>query len=312
MIKIAVLILGSCLSAKAYAQQLILPPSSLSIGAPVNTAGMNNTDDRWNSGTSLGAYRVAGDGFQDPLVAGSPDNHLGLDWNAAPSVNLTANQKQLSTAGGFMRVIFVGESAGWLNDFGFTYSGNPVGPGTYTIWSQIQSVGPAKNMQYGDYVDIPIAPGNKDFDLWFSATGKFGSRPTAPTELGGIYTAFNPSNSSVYTPQYLWAASAIAVDTWIPAESKPVFVPTFLASIEDWRIDRGSDQDYSDFRFALQFLDSNGEPLAVIPEPSSWALVAGSLAFGFVFIRKFYLGSRRLLYGPSQNSQPYTRGRSTC
>ena len=276
------------------AQLLSLPPSSSNDGVVVKPAGVNSGPALWGSPTSLGAYQISGDDYQKPLHPGSADQELGLTWNYAAPASLSAARQGINATGGIVRAIFVGETAGWLNDFGYTYSGVPSGQKSYTAWPRIQSFGSTKttNIKFGNYFDVNLAPGQMaSFDFWLSAPGEMGSRPTSLTDLGGVYTAFNSSASSSSTPQYLWAASSIAVDTWIPSVSAAAPVATYLAGIEDWRIDRGSDRDYNDLVFAVQFYNSDGTPFIAVPEPGTWAAIAGMLAFVFVLIRR--LGFRQ-------------------
>jgi len=269
------------------AQQIVLPPSSVQDGVIIHTAGINAGSTYWSSLNSLGAYQIYGDGYQQPLHPGSTDQQLGLVWNTSAPATLSKDRQYLNTSGGIVRAIYVGETAGWLNDFGYTYSGNPSDSHSYTAWKKIQSVGPNPSIQFGDYFDVTLKPGEMThFDFWFSATGVFGRRPTTLTDAGGVYTLFNTpecSNSS----QFLWASNGIAANTWNPANSSSMLVNTYLVGVEDWRINRGADRDYNDLIFALQFLKTDGTAAtAVIPEPSTWAIIAGLLALGYVTINR--------------------------
>jgi hypothetical protein len=287
-----IVLLGLGLPCLVNAQLLSLPPSSSKDGVVIKPADVNGGTALWGSPTTLGAYQISGDGYQKPLHPGSADQELGLTWNYTPPSSLAAARQGINATGGIVRAIFVGETAGWLNDFGYTYSGVPSGQKSYTAWQRIQSFGAANNtnIKFGDYFDVNLAPGQMaNFDFWLSAPGVMGPRPTSLTDLGGVYTAFNPSASSSPTQQYLWAASSLSVNTWIPSLSASAPVATYLAGIEDWRIDRGSDRDYNDFMFALQFYNSDGTPFTAtaVPEPGTWAAIAGVLAFGFVLVRRY-------------------------
>jgi len=281
-------LVGLLLPGLVGAQQLTLPPASSSDNVVPKPLGVNSGTDRWESQTTLYPYAISGDDYQNPLHPGSTDQELGLKWNYAVPASLSSDRQRINATGGTVRAIFVGETAGWLDDFGYTYSGHPSGPKSFTAWQQIQSYGSASNIKFGDFFDVALAPGQMaNFDFWFSATGVFGPRPTSLTELGGVYMAFNSSNSSSPTSQYLWAGSSIPVNTWIPSLSSAAPVATYLAGVEDWRIDRGSDRDYNDFVFALQFYNPDGSPLTVVPEPGTWAAIAGVLALSFALLNRY-------------------------
>jgi hypothetical protein len=285
-------LVGLILPGLLTAQQLSLPPIASGDNVVSKALGVNSGANRWESQTTLYAYAFSGDDYQNPLHPGSSDQELGLTWNYAVPSSLSAERQRINTTGGTVRAIFVGETAGWLDDFGYTYSGRPSGPKAFTAWQQIQSYGAASNIKFGDYFDVTLAPGQMaTFDFWFNATGVSGASPTSLIEQGGVYMAFNPSQNSSPTSQYLWAGSSIPVNTWIPSLSSAAPVATYLAGVEDWRIDRGSDRDYNDFVFALQFYNPDGSPLTVVPEPGTWAAIAGALALGFVLVRRF--GYRR-------------------
>jgi len=281
-------LLGLYLPCLVNAQLLSLPSSSSNDSVLIESAGVNGGTALWGSSTTLGAYQISGDDYQKPLQPGSADQELGLTWNYTLPSSLAATLQSVNATGGTVRVIFVGETAGWLNDFGYTYSGQASGQKSFTAWEQIQSFGTAANIKFGDYFDVKLNPGQMaGFDFWFSATGVFGPRPTSLTDLGGVYQAFDSTANSSPTQQYLWSASSIAVNTWIPSLSAAAPVATYLAGIEDWRIDRGSDRDYNDLLIALQFYNSDGTPFTTVPEPGTWAAIAGALAFGFVLIHRY-------------------------
>ena len=283
----SVILLSVCLPCLLKAQQLTLPPAASQDRVVVSTAGVNAGTTYWGDPATLGAYQISGDDYQKPLAIGSRDQELGLAWNASAPASLSADRQRINETGGTVRAIFVGETAGWLNDFGYTYSGSPSGPKSFTAWEQIQSFGTSPNIRFGDYFDVSVEAGKMStFDFWFSAAGVSGSHPTSLTDLGGVYTAFTPAESSAQTQQYIWSDSSIYVNTWIPSISASVPVATYLVGIEDWRIDRGSDRDYNDFLFALQFYNADGTPLTVVPEPGVWSAIAGVAAFAFVLIRK--------------------------
>ncbi|HEY9154389.1 MAG TPA: hypothetical protein VIM69_04620 [Opitutaceae bacterium] len=266
------------LSAPSYGQFWTLPPSSTTDGVTVQDIGANSATDAWSDSNGLAAYASSGDGDSNRIAIGSTNNPLGLDWQTSPSAAAISVRDSVNTNGGTIRAIFVGETAGWLNDFGYTYSGDPT-KDSFTVSHAIQSVGPNANVKFGQYIDIPVLAGQANtLDFWLNGVGAMGNSPKpGPSSLGGIYTAFNSSASSPSsaTSQFAWSTTPIAVNTYVSAINGFAPVDTYLVSAEDWRIGAGSDRDYSDYTFALQFFDSNGVPLGAVPEPASTACLIG-------------------------------------
>lgn len=291
MNKIFAIAAMSALAGSAFAQLSPLPPSSTTDGVSVKSIGLNAGATHWESASTLGAYRFASDGTLTDPNTQSPDNALGLNW--ASNVNLSAFTilNTINAQGGTVRAIFTGESAGWLNAFGYTYSGNPQGPDSFTVLKNIQSVPPTANTFFGDYVDINLAPGAAStFDFWLDGVGSNGPDVVASnTEFGGVYTAIRASNSTPYllSGNVRWAQSPLMVNTWVPALGAYANVGTYLVSVEDWRLDRGTDGDYNDFMFALQFFSKDGTPFTPVPEPSTYGLIGAVALLGLVARRRF-------------------------
>lgn len=255
------------------AQQIVMPPSADGDGSVTHTPGLNASSSFWGSPSSLAAYAVSGDSYQDPLSPGAADQHLGLTWTSSAPASLAGILERMNATGGSVRVIFIGESAGWLDSFGYTYTGDPTaGHQSFTAWKEIQSYGFLSNISFGDYFDVALPAGSAShFDFWYSAAGQGGSSPSYKTEKGGLYTLFH--NSSL---QSLWASQPLPVETSTQLAPAGVSVDSYLVSFEDWRLASGSDADYSDLRIALQFYNPDGSALA-IPEPASCAFILGTL-----------------------------------
>lgn len=266
-----------------FAQLATLPPSSSTEGSPVLGLGINSGASHWENPNTLGRYRLASD-ENVPLPSGNT-------WASLPPLAISTHLASLGLMGGVLSVIFLGETAGWLNDFGYTRTFDPRGPDSFTVFSNIQAVSPA-NVSFGDHVNIAFGiDENVGFDIWVNATDSFTTaNPPTPTANGGVYTVFDQTNSVPYLApgNVKFAQSPLLVSTWKSAIGGYQDFETYLVSIEDWRSDRGADQDGSDFVFALQFFDAELMPLGdvPVPEPSSYSLVAGLGLAGLAIFRR--------------------------
>jgi hypothetical protein len=286
----------SALTSAAYAQLNPLPPSSTTEGVSVTPlAGSPNAGiTHWEDTADLAAYKFASDGTENVPNMDSPDNKLGLSWSSAPNGNIALALNSITAKGGAIQAIFTGESAGWYNDFGYTYSGTPQGPNSYTVFSDIQAVGGA-GILFGDSIFLNFSPGEAaNFDFWLNGVGAMGNpNPVPPTANGGVYTVFNPLNSNPYNPpgNVKWAQSPIFVNTWVQALNGGAGgyadVATWLVGVEDWNLATGSDGDSNDFMFALQFFREDGTPFTPVPEPATYGLIGAAALLGLVARRRF-------------------------
>jgi hypothetical protein len=253
----------------ALAQLTPLPPSSTTNGVVVQPIGVNAGPTHWDSLSSIGSYKIS----SDATVA--LPNPFGLTWAPTVSPNAALAKTNINLGGGSIQGIFIGESAMWLNDFGYTYSGTPAGPNSYTLIENIRAGGPTSTFTFGDNFRINFAPGTAaNFDFWYNSTGT--TDPNGSNSLGGTYTAFNPANSSpipVGGPLVMWAQNPIMVNTWVASLNAYVDVATYIVAFEDWRFERGSDADYTDFIIGLQFFNAQGTPFTPVPEPSTYGVI---------------------------------------
>lgn len=296
MNNLAALSLLTILASSGLAQLSSLPPSSTTDGIVVRGKGINAGTTHWDSLTGLGAYRYASDGPGIPNM-GSPDNILGLRWASSAPASFSASLAD-SNSGLTFRSIFVGASAAWQNDFGYTYTGSLQEPDAFTVFKDISTTGPGSTVAFGDYVDVPLLPGeNQTYDLWLNGVGGPGQpSPTTPTEFGGVYTVIHPSQSAPYvgSGNISWAQSPLMVSTWIPALNAYQDIATYLVGVEDWRLDRGSDNDRNDFLFAIQLFPFRGGPLeqapasdlGPVPEPATYGWLAAASLIGLGAYRR--------------------------
>ena len=277
--------LAALAGSSAFAQLATLPPSSTVDGVPVLGLGINAGATHWENTSTLGAYRLASD-------ATLPLPVTGLTFASSAPAAIAAARATIATSGGTFRGIFTGETAKWQNDFGYSYNGQPASSESFTVFSNIQALTPA-TVAFGDHVDITFNAGDPAmaFDWWFNGTDSFTTtNPTPPTANGGVYTVFNPLNSSPYIApgNVRFAQSPLMVSTWIPSAGMYQDVATYLVSVEDWRLDRQTDADYSDFIFALQFFGPGGTPIGEtpVPEPSTYGLMGAVGLLGLAAWRR--------------------------
>jgi PEP-CTERM motif len=259
------------LTGSAFAQLSPLPPTST---------------------LTLGAFNFASNGTEtDP-------NPTALGWTVNPPPSIMSHIGSITADGGTIRAIFTGESAGWLNDFGYTYGGNPADATSRTVFSDIQAVSPS-NIDFGDYFDVKFDNLNKStaatFDFWLNGVGAEGAAngPGLAQGHGGVYTAIHPTNSTPYIlGQVRWAPRPLFVNTWVQALNSGLGgytdVATYLVGFEDVRSGVSyRDGDTNDFMFALQFFRDDGTPFTPVPEPSTYGLIGALALVGLIVRRRF-------------------------
>jgi hypothetical protein len=289
MKKLTALAAITALAGSAYAQLSPVPnPSGPNDGVWVSPiAGVNNNATYWSNPAGLLAYQFSSDINLNTPKPGTPDNKLGLFWGATPNADVLSMMSQINADGGSIRVIFLGESAGWWNDFGYTYSGLPADlANSFSLWNNIQSVAPDTNIVFGDNATISLAKGEAStFDFWLNGANAGNWPNPAPGAPGGVYTAFNPANGESAV-NVSWTQSYISVRSYVDGTlANDYWNKTYLVGFEDIR--GGGDADYNDFMFAVQFFKSDGTPFTPVPEPSTYGLMGAAALLAFVARRRF-------------------------
>lgn len=274
----------AALAGTGYAQMTTLPPASSTDGVLINPIGLNAGATHWDAPSGINSFKV------DSLTKGTAGittvayNPIGLPFSTSMPWTVQANLDTMNAKGGIIRTIFLADSASWHDSLGYTYSGNFAGPQSFTTFGQMEvnpaSVNPV-NVKFGDYFDVSLLPGTASkFDLWFQ-----GENAT----YGGDYTLFHPSNSSVNIApgNALWGQQSLLTNTWNATLGAYVDITTYVVGLEDWRLDRGSDHDYSDAVIAFQFYTLTGAPAPqVVPEPAAYGLVGAAALLGLVALRR--------------------------
>jgi hypothetical protein len=172
-----------------------------------------------------------------------------------------------------VKVTFLGETAGWNNDFGMNLGNSNVSGGTaFTIWDQINGATPS----YGSQTGFTQGAGDPStIDFWLNSNN---------AENGGTYSMFfpdssDPSNSGL--PAFDYSARGRVFDVFddIAGIERSILV----IAIEDWR---NFDADFTDMFFAIEIGTRFGEPQFPVPEPSTYGLLGAMVLLGLVAVRR--------------------------
>jgi hypothetical protein len=184
-----------------------------------------------------------------------------------------------SATGGTAKVIFLGESAGNLNDFGFIKQGAALNnvANYVPLASEIDNNNGLIASGWETYVNY--GAGEK-IDFWLNSVDGGGNSGTyfsfglngAPNMFAGGGAAANVKYKTVsVNTQYFDGTSVITAP-----------VNTLVVSFEDQRLG-ATDADFTDFIFAFQFLPTQLPP---VPEPSTYGLMGAAALVGLVALRR--------------------------
>jgi hypothetical protein len=254
---------------------------------PLFAQNAANYDAAFHSGGPNGdLYIDSGANVTPPAIAG---------WN-----NGVAPFPTFNAGGGSVKVIFLGETAGNLNDFGYVKFPNVGGitdtanlsylatdiENAYTGGGNISS-GQEAYVHYnaGETVDFFLYNSGNPFadqglGAWF-VLGQGGLEAYLHNQAIPGYQHYR------WTTQSVWTKYAQSDGTIVDG-----FVDTLLVSFEDFTFAQTNPNDanpiaipgadYSDFIFAFQFL-----PSQAVPEPSTYGLMGAAALLGLVGYRRF-------------------------
>lgn len=200
-------------------------------------------------------------------------------WNNGP-VNLASvyGSSPFLAAGGSVKVIFLGETAGWTNDFVYSASNMPA---VYTpLATDIENslVPPFGNIRSGWETVVGYNAG-ATLDFWANSGGPIGD--------GGLFPAFSGTNmfagpdATIHTR---WNTRMVTTTYFDGTAVTTGEILTLLVGWEDVRVGNVyHDADYNDLVVAFQFLPTQ----TPVPEPSTYGLMGAAALLGFVAVRRY-------------------------
>jgi hypothetical protein len=200
-------------------------------------------------------------------------------WNIGP-VNLASvyGSNPFLAAGGSVKVIFLGETAGWTNDFVYSSS---AAPGVFTpLVTDIENnlMPPFGTIQSGQETQVSYAAGTT-LDFWANSGGPIGE--------GGLFPAFSGANmyaGSDATVHTRWSTRNVTTTYFNGSSVVTAEILTLLVGFEDVRstFTQYYDADYNDLVVAFQFLPSQ----TPVPEPSTYGLMGAAALIGVALLRR--------------------------
>ena len=184
-----------------------------------------------------------------------------------------------------VEVVFLGESAGWWDDWGYRINGVE-----YLLADGVQAVGGATCL-FGDYAYFTLGAGDT---LDFFVTGSGIKRQDGATTIGAEGGKYYVFDTALNLPAAATNQSYYGTLTPLTSVRGPSFlgdvgasVPFTVMAFEDTSAPAGEvDKDFNDFVFA--FRASQLVPCCVpVPEASAYGLLAAAVLLGLAARRRW-------------------------
>lgn len=198
-----------------------------------------------------------------------------------------------------IRIIFLGESAGWKNDFGYTFGSSTIVSGppatASTMHSSARTLAHDINREVPSpavftFWDIPVTGATFGwFDIWLNASSSFDASNPSPTTTGGLYHAFHPSwDNPVESGLKAFWSQPFALETnYFDLDLGFIskLETTWLLTFEDLR-DASTDGDRSDLVLGVQIIHEGGRPNSGVPEPTTYGLLGTAALLSLIALRR--------------------------
>lgn len=178
--------------------------------------------------------------------------------------------------GAFMKVefVFLGETAGWWDDIGFSLNG-----ADYLLADGVQTAGGTPNRTFGDYAEwILMAGDSLDFFITGSGVRVQDGAITAGVRGGKFYVFDETRNAPLSASAQSYYGSLQPLTNVRPVNPLTELGDQAFTVVgfEDIRVRAGADRDYNDLLFAIRA--SAVHPCCLpVPEPSTYGLLGAAV-----------------------------------